>query len=588
MTASQTSDIPAGYYRGDLGELRSLPWPVDRDERINLIRNSLGPGVIDWAEWRTDEPGLLNDNGEPWEFTDGQKRFLILWYAFDPTTGRFIYRRGAKRGAKGTGKDPFGAAICNAELLGPTQLVQDSSGLWVGKRHVMPLVQIAANSEEQGKDMLRVANSQWGEVARDYYRLNTGITSTFVKDSAARIEVLTASEASAEGDPATFIALNETHHMNPSAGTDKIAQVARRNVGKSKRELQARMLDFTNAHVQGLNSVGERTFEAWKKQQASAIKGLKKDILYDSIEADPKLDIYDTGERELALRQAYADAPWADIERLCDEIVDPELSAADAIRFYLNGLAVAEDAYIDPQRFAALADPSKGLEDGERITMFLDCSKSEDATALMACRIDDGYTATLGVWERQRGPRGQGFLVDRWEVDARVRDCFERYKVVWFGVDPSPAKDDSTEASYWQPMIDSWHVDFGRKLKVWTTNRHSCLFDMRISTTGGGQRNRLFSQETEIMQELIDEQGLAGTFRHDGSAVLVQHMNNCRARWSRFGLIVGKANRDSNMLVDAAVAAIGANVGRRLALTSGKVRQKTRKAGKGPRMMIMN
>ena len=90
------------------------------------------------------------------------------------------------------------------------------------------------------------------------------------------------------------------------------------------------------------------------------------------------------------------------------------------------------------------------------------------------------------------------------------------------------------------------------------------------------------------MQELIDEQGLAGTFRHDGSAVLVQHMNNCRARWSKFGLIVGKANRDSNMLVDAAVAAIGANVGRRLALTSGQVRQKTRKAGKGPRMMIMN
>ena len=63
------------------------------------------------------------------------------------------------------------------------------------------------------------------------------------------MEVLTASERSAEGDPATFIALNETHHMTKESGGHNTAAVARRNVGKSKRALQARMLDFTNAHV---------------------------------------------------------------------------------------------------------------------------------------------------------------------------------------------------------------------------------------------------------------------------------------------------------------------------------------------------
>ena len=101
MTASVIFDgLPPGYYRGRFGEWRTLPWPSDPDEKLALMESSLGPAVIDWAEWRTDEPGLLNDEGEPWRFTDGQARFLILWYAFDER-GRFVYRRGAKRGSKG-------------------------------------------------------------------------------------------------------------------------------------------------------------------------------------------------------------------------------------------------------------------------------------------------------------------------------------------------------------------------------------------------------------------------------------------------------------------------------------------------------
>ena len=158
MTVSLDSDtsLLPGYYRGDLGELRTLPWPTDPVKKRLLMENSLGPRIIDWAEWRTDEPGLINDEGEPWRFTDGQARFLILWYAFDEH-GRFIYRRGAKRGSKGIGKDPFGGAICNVEFMGPSQIYFDKAlGKYRGKRHEMPLVQIASNSETQSMDMLRV------------------------------------------------------------------------------------------------------------------------------------------------------------------------------------------------------------------------------------------------------------------------------------------------------------------------------------------------------------------------------------------------------------------------------------------------
>lgn len=590
MTGSSASDLalPPGYYRGELGEWKTLPWPEDMAAKVELMENSLGPSLIDWAEWRTDEPGLLNDEGEPWQFTDGQARFLILWYAFDEQ-GRFIYRRGIKRGAKGTGKDPFGAAMCNIELLGPSQLWWDG-GQWAGKRHELPLVQIASNSEAQSKAVLRVANSQLGSEAVAYYQLDKGQTATYVKGGAARMEVLTASERSSEGNPATFILLNETHHMTKESGGQNLAAVARRNVGKSKRSLQARIVECTNAHAQGSASVGEKSFESWQKQQSGRYKALKKDILYDSIEYDPRLDFYDAQQRELALRQAYADAPWADIERLSAEIIDPELSAAEAIRFYLNGVAEQEDAYVAAQNFAALADPSKLFDEDDQIVMFLDCSKSEDATALMGCRVSDGFNQTLGVWSRPRGKRGEGYLVDRAEVDAVVRECFDSYRVVAFGVDPSPAKDDSTEASYWRPMIDGWHRDFRKRLRVWATpgaRGNSVLWDMRLSAPGGADRNRKFSQEVEIMRALIDDEGLDGAFRHDGDPALVAHVNNTRVRWNKFGLTVGKKTRDSTQSVDLCVAMIAANVLRREALNSGKVRVSSGRRRSGRRKVVM-
>jgi hypothetical protein len=586
MTASLISDLtmPPGYYLGDKGGWCTLPWPTTMDEKLDLIAHSLGPAVIDWAEWRTDEPGLLNDDGEPWRFTPGQARFLILWYAFNDQ-GRFIYRRGCKRGSKGSGKDPLAAAMCNIELLGPSQLHWDGTR-YIGKQHTMPLVQIASNSEEQSKDVLRVANSQFGVDATNYYGLDKGRTATFVKTSPARIEVLTASERSSEGDPATFIVLNETHHMTQRSGGHAVAKVARRNVGKSKKSVQARMVDFTNAHQRGQDSIGEKTFEAWQKQQSGKYPQLKKDILYDSIEFDPKLDIYDPKQRMLALQQAYSDAPWADLERLSDEVVDPELSAGDAIRFYMNGLGDAEDSYVSAKAWAALADPTRQFEPGDQIAMFLDCSKSEDATALMGCRISDGFNQTLGVWSRPRGPRGEGYLVDRDEVDARVREIMELYKVVWFGVDPSPAKDDTTEASYWRPLIDAWHRDFRRKLRCWATKTHSVLWDMRLSEPGAADRNRRFSQEVEIIQDLIDKDGLDGPFRHDGDPALTAHVNNTKIRWNKFGLAIGKTSRDSHQLVDLCVAMVAANVGRREALNSGKVRAR-RKGGPKKRRRVM-
>lgn len=578
--ASFTADdleLPPGYYVDRWYGTRAwctLPWPEDLAD----LPPSIGPQIIGWAEWRTydltGEPGLIHHlTGEPWEFTPGQRRFLHLWYAYNPATGRWLYRRGVRRGAKGTGKDPFGAALCNIELIGPSHLVRQD-GRWVGVRHHMPLVQIASNSEAQSKDVLRVANAMLCREARDYYGIDCGETRTILKDSGGRAEILTASEKTAEGDPATFILLNESHHMTESSGGHKVAAVARRNVGKSPAELQARVCEMTNAHVPGNDSEAERSFNAWQAQVSG--QAARRDILYDSIEAPPDTDLYDDTSRREGLRAAYADAPWADLERLDGEVLDPSTSVADSIRYYLNGLAAREDAWVDPRKFDALARPDVVVADREQITMFLDCSKSGDATGLVGCRVSDGHVFVLGMWQRPHGDRGKGWLAPRHEVDATVRAAFDRYKVVWFGVDPSPARDDEDEHLYWMPTIDAWHRDFRRRLRVWATGGakagHSVLFDMRIKMPGGVQRNQQFTLAAMQTAADIDEHG---TLTHDGSAALRMHVHNARRRTNPWGVSLGKVTRDSNKLVDLAVCMVGARMGWRLALNSGRVRQRT-------------
>ncbi|ABS03209.1 hypothetical protein [Kineococcus radiotolerans] len=581
MTTTATSDLdlPPGY-RIDpkSGAWISSPWPEDPEAKALIVRQSLGPSLIDWAEGRGDGPGLTHYlTGDQWRFTPGQKRFLILWYWVNED-GRFVYRSGVKRGSKGTGKDPFAAAWLLGELAGPARLHDwdERTGTPVGAPHGMPLVQIGSNSEAQSKDVLRIANALLSREARDYYGIDCGETRTILRDSGGRLEVLTASEKSSEGDPATAIALNESHHMTESNGGHNLADVARRNVGKSPASVQARMVEFTNAHRQGYDSVGELSYKAWQAQAAGKTK--KRDILYDSIEAPPSTDLYDDASRMAGLRAAYSDAEWADIERLSDEVLDPRTSVADSIRFYLNGLAAAEDAWIDPRAFDECARPNLTVMPGEQIAMFLDCSKSSDATGLVACRLSDGHVIQLGVWQKPHGDRGKTWLAPREKVDAAVRNAFATYEVLWFGVDPSPAKDDETEALYWASSIDGWHRDFRDDLALWAapgkTGGNSVRFDMRLSEVGGVERNAAFTKQAERTQHDIDTDK---SLTHDGSPALTVHVQNAKARPNKWGVSLGKKTRDSSHLVDLAVCMVGARLGRQLVLDSGALASKKKK-----------
>jgi hypothetical protein len=204
----------------------------------------------------------------------------------------------------------------------------------------------------------------------------------------------------------------------------------------------------------------------------------------------------------------------------------------------------------------------------------------------MACRLSDMFVFQLdgdSVWQKPHGERGKGWLAPRAEVDAKVRAAFDRYNVVWFGVDPSPARDDTTEALYWIGLIDQWHRDFSKKLPVWATPGaagNSVMFDMRLSQSGGVKRNQSFTLAAEMVAKWIDEDGKNGPLRHDGSAILRTHVHNARRRPNQWGVSLGKVTRDSNKLVDLAVCMVGAVMGAREALNSGKLHSGKTKTGK--------
>jgi hypothetical protein len=148
----------------------------------------------------------------------------------------------------------------------------------------------------------------------------------------------------------------------------------------------------------------------------------------------------------------------------------------------------------------------------------------------------------------------------------------DRYQVTWFGVDPSPARDDSDESLYWMALADKFHRHFRDKVLVWATpgasTGNAVLFDMRLSQRGGAERNRQFTEAAMQTAKDINEDG---TLTHDGDAALRIHTHNAQAKPNQWGISLGKVTRDSNKLVDLAVCMVGARMGRRIVLNSGKL-----------------
>lgn len=485
--------------------------------------------------------------GEAWTFTAEQVRFLLWWYAVNDA-GRWLYTRGLLRRAKGWGKSPLVGALGLAELCGPVRFESFATGgetrPWrdrpylPGEPIAMPTaaawVQLAGVSEKQTINTMSMVLGMCAESPIvGEYGLDLGKTRIFT-EAGGRLEPITASASTAEGARPTAVYEDETQWYTDSNGGTELDRVNRRNTGKSPGGT-ARVLETTNAHAAGEQSVAERSHEAWLAMQSGRARGMG--LLYDSREADPETDLSDEASLLAGLAEAYGDSTWVDRIRIRDEVWDPSTPPSDSRRFYLNQIAASVDAWITQPEWASRADAAIVVAARDTIVAGFDGSRQRakgiaDATALIGCRVSDGHLFELGIWEQPRGPAGLDWAVPQTEVDAAVHHAFATYDVIGLFADPS----------LWWPTIAGWEARYAKRLKVKASQQHP--MQLHLTATRNSQFNEAFHSAV-----------LDGQLTHDGAYRLTQHVLNARRRVKPGGIQIGKEHAESANKIDAAVAA---------------------------------
>lgn len=581
MARRSTVDVGVGvehdevvrWYRDQLAEPAVVPWvgcewePVaigptwqSVDGRWVLPDATIGWDVLGWCGTE-----LQYSREQPWRFTLEQARLILWWYAVDEN-GQWLFRDGVIQRLKGWGKDPVGGCLLYVEQNGPCRVAGMDGDTPVATDCPDAWVQTAATSLEQTKNTMRLMPGLITPDARAHYRVQLGKELIHAQGGERLIQAVTSSPATLEGARATFVLKNETQHWDSSNGGHEMAAVIERNATKSA-DGAARTLAITNAPEPGMDSVAERDWDAYALADAGG--SLTTGIMYDSLEANPGAPLTAEAAPDV-VRSVRGDSVWLDVPRIVQSILDTRNPASRSRRFWFNQRVAAEDAWVDPRHVDMGSFPDRDLS-GE-IVLFFDGSKSDDATALVACRMTDGHVVTVQVWQKPAGVAGEGWTVNRDDVNQQVRKVLDEHEVVAFFADPSHAKDDDS-TGYWDSMIDGWHRDYQRKLKVWAVRggerKHSVMWDMSSQ-----ERTALFTEAAmRFAQELA-----SGDVSIDDHPALIQHLKNARRQPNRWGVSLAKEHRESPKKIDLAVCAVGARMLRRLVLNTAD--QKKQRSGK--------
>ncbi len=533
------------------------------DNGWSLPRFTLGWRILAWCGY-----WLKDKHGKPWAFTPEQTRF-ILWYFAVEESGDFLYHSGVLQRLKGWGKDPIAACLSMAAMFAEVTFDHWDGDRPVGREQSNAWIQIVAVSLIQTQNTMKLFPSLITAEARKHYGIQVGKRNVWGAGDERQIEAVTSSVMSIEGGRPTLVIRNETQNWNSSNAGHEMAGAIEGNAAKSDKESPARMLDICNAYRPGEDSVGQRMREAYESTLGDDAEFGEFGVMYDSLEAPPEAPLT-LDAAPAVVRAVRGDAYWLDAEgRIKNSIANPANSPSESRRKWYNQITAAEDSWTDPLEFDPLKDPEKALEQGEEIVLFLDCSKSDDATALVGCRMSDGHVVTLGMWQRPPGKRGDGWLAPREKVDQAVRDAFDAYSVIGFFGDPSHVRDDETMDRYWDPLFDDWHLRYRHKLRVWasgtkstrSSNGHSVMFDMSAR-----DNTRSFASAVGFTLEEIKSR----SFTWDGDARLRRHVLNAR-RYPVDGYVsISKDKRESKNKIDLAICMVGARMVRRLILNSGK------------------
>lgn len=192
--------FPSGFKHNLIGN----SWKVTDDGEWFLPERTLGWEFIEFASRY-----YLNQLGDPFVLTDEQLRLVLWLYALNED-GSFQSRESVIQRMKGHGKDPLAMAVGLFEMCGNCRFSHwDEEGRPVGRPHPSPRVAIAAVSEGQAKETLRVARWMVSDALRHDYGVDIGQSAITGLRGRARIDLVSASFRSAEGKPISFAIYNE-------------------------------------------------------------------------------------------------------------------------------------------------------------------------------------------------------------------------------------------------------------------------------------------------------------------------------------------------------------------------------------------
>lgn len=501
---------------------------------------TLGWAMLDWYSEMLAQPDCADY--QPLVLTPEQARFILNYYRLDPNTGKRVYRRALFSRPKKWGKSPMMGAIGCGEALGPVVFDGwDANGRPVGKPWAevrTPWVQFAAVNEDQTRNAFSAVLEMLRQgPVMDYYDVDP--MESFVALPKGRIEYITAAGTSKEGQRPVWAALDQTESWFKNNGGVNLAAVIRRNLAGTG----GTSIETPNAYRPGSGSVSEASFEY--AQAIEEGRARETSFLIDHREAPADTDMSDDDSLREGLLFAYGDSAreaggWVDVDRIMADIRDPASDPQDSRQYFLNQITHASDSWVSKPEIMAVARPDVDVRDGETIVLGFDGSRGRvrgkaDATALVGMTVPGKHLFQIGVWER-RDSDPQDWAPNVAEVDAVVRETFERFNVVGFYADPSG----------WVGQVAEWEAAFGKKLRVKASR------DEPISAWPRGKDTRVAEHVEKMRLALINEE-----MTWDGSSALMRHMLNARRRATRRGgYLLYKQFPDSPDKIDAAYAAV--------------------------------
>lgn len=430
--------------------------------------HTLGFLISDWVTAHCSVPGGVFE-GRPFEFNGWQLEVTVNHYRIKPGAVAddlkpllpFHYRRSVVVAPQKAGKSPWGAAIALAECVGPTQFAgwaEDGDeyrcadhgcscgwsyeylpGEAMGKpRPGKSQFGLLAFAESQVQNVYEpmqsmVVNGPLAEIVK----VGEGFMRT---PKRGKIQPLTSASRTQLGKPFTGAIADETGLYTKQNKVLDVWQTIRRAVAA----MNGRTIELTNAWDPMENSAAQQAFESPSEDVYRYFRKPPADLDYRKPKDRQKIHDY-----------VYAGAPWVDtVNGIGPEAAELcQTDPTQAERFYGNRLVQGLGSFMTEALWESGVAPEPS--DKTTITLGFDGSKSGDWTAIRA-ETHDGFrfTPTYGPDDRPTvwNPDEWGGKIPRGEVQAAVKELFEKYRVERFYADDDPT---------WATQIDEWASEHG-------------------------------------------------------------------------------------------------------------------------------